>query len=149
MAQSLSQLYIHLIFHVKETNIKRDHLGELWHYIAGVARAENSVVLKVGGEPDHVHILCTLPRNTSLAQFVEEVKRVSSKWMKEKDSYYRQFFWQRGYAAFSVSQSKVAAVERYIDGQREHHRTKTFQEEYIEWLQEYGISYDENYVFSD
>ena len=149
MAQSLSQIYIHFIFHVKETTIKRNHLGELWHYIAGIARAQNSRVVRVGGEPDHIHMLCTLPRQMSLSDFAEEIKRSSSKWIKTKDSCYRAFAWQRGYAAFSVSQSRMADTETYINNQEEHHKKTTFREEYLQWLQAYGVEYDEQYVLSD
>lgn len=149
MAQSLAQIYIHFIFHTKTIALKRNHLGEMWHFIAGIARTMNSYVVIVGGQPDHVHMLCTLPRTVSMSQFAEEIKRASSKWIKERDTYYKLFAWQRGYASFSVSQSKLKEVTNYINNQEEHHKKISFQDEYIEWLEAYGIEYDPAYVFSD
>ena len=84
-----------------------------------------------------------------MSDFAEEVKRSSSKWIKTKDSCYRAFAWQRGYAVFSVSKSRLADTETYIDNQAEHHKKTTFREEYLQWLQAYGVEYDEQYVFSD
>ena len=149
MAQSIAQIYIHFIFHTKTNLIKRQHLDELWRYIAGVARSYNSVVVKVGGEPDHVHILCTLPRTMSMAQFAEEIKGSSSKWIKTKDINYRNFCWQRGYASFSISKSKVDSVVRYIDNQYEHHKGQPFADEYLQWLTRYEAEFDPKYVLSD
>lgn len=149
MAQSLTKIYIHFVFHVKIGSIKRDHLTELWTYLASIARSEGSFVVKVGGEPDHVHMLCTLPKQLSMPDFAEVVKRGSSRWIKGKGLEYQHFTWQRGYAAFSVSQSKLEDVTRYIDNQFEHHKRHTFREEYLQWLQKYEIDYDSRYVFSD
>ena len=149
MAQSIAQIYIHFIFHTKSTLIKRPHLEELWSYVAGIARTYGSFVLKVGGEPDHVHMLCTLPRTMSMAEFAEEVKGSSSKWIKTKDVNYRYFHWQRGYAAFSVSQSQVETVTKYIDNQFEHHKKHIFEDEYLEWLVQYKTEFDPKYVLSD
>lgn len=149
MAQSLTKIYIHLIFHTKVGTVKREHLQELWSYISSIARSQNSYVIKTGGEPDHVHMLCTLPKQLSIPEFVEEVKKGSSRWIKEKGSDYHQFTWQRGYAAFSVSQSQVDNVTKYIDNQYEHHKKQSFQDEYLEWLQRYEIDYDSKYIFSD
>lgn len=149
MAQSLAQIYIHFIFHVKWMEVRREHLEELWHYLAGIARGEGSYVVKIGGEPDHVHILCTLPRTIAMAEFAERLKGNSSKWLKGRDGRYLTFSWQRGYAAFSVSQSRVKMVTEYIENQVEHHKKETFQEEYLQWLKEYGIEYDPQYVFSN
>lgn len=149
MAQSLAQIYIHFIFHTKEVNVKREHLEELWHYLAGIARNEGSYVVRVGGEPDHVHMLCTLPRTITMADFAEEIKGGSSKWLKTKGEHYKKFKWQGGYAVFSVSQSKVEDTTQYIKNQFEHHKKKSFHDEYIQWLEGYGIKYDPKYVLSD
>ena len=149
MAQSLAQIYIHFIFHTKVVNIKREHLAELWNYVAGIARNEGSYVVAVGGEPDHIHMLCTLPRTTTMADFAEEVKRGSSKWIKTKDDKYKHFKWQGGYAVFSISQSKIEDVTKYINNQYEHHKKQSFEDEYILWLEKYGIQYDPKYVLSD
>lgn len=149
MAQSLTKIYIHFIFHTKIGTIKREHLVEMWNYLAGIARSEGSYVVKVGGEPDHVHMLCTLPKQLSMPDFAEVIKRGSSRWIKEKGRDYQHFTWQRGYAAFSVSQSKIQTVVQYIDNQYEHHKKVSFQDEYLRWLQEYEVEYDPKYVLSD
>ena len=97
----------------------------------------------VGGIADHVHIVTTVPRTVSQAQLIEEIKKTSSKWIKTLDVRYRSFFWQRGYGAFSVSPSQVDAVLEYVDTQQQHHRTRTFQEEYRELLRRHGVDFDE------
>jgi REP-associated tyrosine transposase len=88
-----------------------------------------------------------LPRTTSQAEFIEQIKKVSSKWIKELDPRYRGFFWQRGYGAFSISPSQLDMVLRYLQTQEEHHRTRTFQEEYRELLRKHGVDFDERYVW--
>jgi putative transposase len=89
----------------------------------------------------------TLPRTLSQAQLIERIKKASSKWIKALDTPYRGFFWQRGYGAFSVSPSQLEVVLRYIETQPEHHRTRTFQEEYRQLLGKHGIDFDERYVW--
>ena len=100
-----------------------------------------------GGVADHVHIVTTLPRTVSQAQLIEEIKKVSSKWIKALDACYRDFFWQRGYGAFSVSPSQLDTSLQYVKAQQEHHRTRTFQEEYRELLWRHGVDFDERYVW--
>ena len=119
MAQSLAQIYIHIVFHVHDKTINREHLRQLWAYIAGIAIGMQSNVVVVGGEPDHVHMLCTLPRSVTVSDFMEEIKRNSSKWIKTISPYYRGFSWQRGYGVFSVSQSQLETVRNYIANQEE------------------------------
>lgn len=104
-------------------------------------------LVRVGGVSDHVHIVTTLPRTLSQAEMIEQIKKASSKWIKEVDTRYRPFFWQRGYGAFSVSPSQLEAVLQYIEAQQEHHRTRTFQEEYRELLRKHGVDFDERYVW--
>jgi putative transposase len=103
-------------------------------YLATVCRDLGAEVVRLGGVADHVHIVTTLPRTVSQAQLIEQIKKVSSQWIKKLDARYRGFFWQRGYFAFSVSPSQLEAVLQYVDTQQEHHRTRTFQEEYRELL---------------
>ena len=112
-------------------------------YLATVCRDLGAEVVRVGGVADHVHIVTTLPRTVSQAQLIEEIKKTSSKWIKTLDARYRSFFWQRGYGAFSVSPSQLEAVLEYVDTQQEHHRTRTFQEEYRELLRRHGVDFDE------
>jgi REP element-mobilizing transposase RayT len=116
-------------------------------YLATVCRDLNSDFVHVGGVADHVHVVTTLPRTLSQAQMIEQMKKTSSKWIKGVDDRFRGFFWQRGYGAFSVSPSQVEMVLNYISAQEEHHRTRTFQEEYRQLLQKHGVSFDERYVW--
>jgi putative transposase len=116
-------------------------------YLATVCRDLDADVVCVGGVADHIHIVTTLPRTLSQAQLIEQIKKVSSKWIKTLDARYRGFFWQRGYGAFSVSPSQLEAVLQYVDTQQEHHRTRTFQEEYRELLHKHGLDFDERYVW--
>jgi len=151
MAQSLCKIYLHIIFHVKNVGptISNDHLTRLHSYIGQLVNSTGCQVLKVGGVADHVHVLCLLSRDQSVSHLVEEIKRNSSRWLKTLSSRYQEFSWQGGYAAFSVSQSIVEKTMDYIDQQEEHHRKLTFKEEYLQFLKQYNIQYDERYVFQD
>ena len=100
----------------------------------------------VGGVEDHVHILCSLGRQATVADLVRELKRDSSKWIKSKGHQYAGFHWQNGYGAFSVSPSHVWSLQRYIANQEEHHRQESFQDEFRRLLTKYGVAYDERYV---
>jgi putative transposase len=116
-------------------------------YLATVCRDLGAELVCVGGVADHVHIVTTLPRTVSQAQLIEQIKKVSSKWIKTLDARYRGFFWQRGYGAFSVSSNQLKAVLEYVDTQQKRHRTRTFQDEYRELLRKHGIDFDERYVW--
>jgi REP element-mobilizing transposase RayT len=149
MSQSLSKLYVHTIFHVKNEQIfiRQEDEKELYAYMGGLIKQTFSDPIKIGGTHNHVHILANMSKNISLAKFLEEIKKNSSRWIKTKDVHYRNFAWQGGYAGYSVSQSKVEVVTKYIENQKEHHKKLTFQEEYLKFLNEYGIGYDENYLW--
>lgn len=151
MSQSLSQIYVHLIFHKKYSSVAilEKDLSKLFAYIDGIIVNNKSLVVKIGGVSDHIHILCTHPRTVTTAKLVEEIKRCSSRWLKTLSPYYIDFAWQGGYAIFSVSASQLDAVERYIMNQQEHHKKKSFEEEYIEFLNAYNIKYDKDYVLKD
>ena len=103
-------------------------------YLATICRDLGAELVHLGGVADHVHIVTTLPRTVSQAEFIEQMKKTSSKWIKAFDGQYRGFFWQRGYGAFSVSPSQFDAVLNYVKAQQWHHRTCTFQEEYRDML---------------
>lgn len=150
MAQSLSQLYVHIIFHTKYNQDLIDAAieTELYAYIGGIIKANGSLPIKINGTPNHIHILSTMSKNIALAKFVEEIKRNSSRWIKTKGEQYQEFAWQGGYAGYSVSQSVVEKVARYIDNQKQHHKTISFQDEYRKFLDEYGVDYDENYLWT-
>jgi putative transposase len=152
MPQSLSKVILHIIF---STNNRqpwldtdaRPRMHAYLAYLATVCRDLGAELVHVGGVADHLHIVTTLPRTVSQAEFIEQIKKASSKWVKDLDARYRDFFWQRGYSAFSVSPSQLKAVLQYVEGQPEHHRTRTFQEEYRALLRRHGIDFDERYVW--
>ena len=149
MPQSLSRVILHIIFSTKDREpwLGLDVRPRMHAYLATVCRDLGADVVHVGGVADHVHIVTTLPRTVSQAQLVEQIKKASSKWIKTLDTRYRGFSWQRGYGAFSVSPSQLDAVLRYIEVQQEHHRTRTFQEEYREVLRRHGVDFDVRYVW--
>ncbi len=149
MAQSLSKVYLHIIFSTKnrENLILPKVEKELYAYIGGVIKNLKGVPININGMPNHIHILSTFPRTITIAKFLEEIKKSSSKWMKTQGSEFVDFSWQGGYAVFSVSQSKVEVVSKYISNQKEHHKKMTFQEEVIQFLEQYGIEYDEKYLW--
>jgi putative transposase len=149
MAQSLSSVLIHMIFSTKhrEPFITPAIETELHPYMATVFRALKSPSLAINSTSDHIHILFALARVTAIADLVEEVKTESSKWIKTRGPQFRNFHWQSGYGAFSIGQSQIPAIKRYIARQKEHHRRVTFQEEYRKFLKAYEIDYDERYVW--
>jgi putative transposase len=148
MPQSLSKVILHIIFSTKNREPWLDSGVRLrMHaYLATVCRDLGVDFVQVGGVSDHVHIVTMLPRTLSQAQLVEQIKKTSSKWIKELNASYRGFFWQRGYGVFSVSPSPFEAVLQYVNAQQEHHRTRTFQEEYRELLRRHGLDFDERCV---
>ena len=149
MPQSLSKVILHIIFSTKNREPWLDPAirPRMHAYLATICRDWVAEALHVGGVADHVHIVTMLPRTLSQAQLIERIKKPSSKWIKVTEIRYRGFFWQRGYAAFSVSPSQLGAVLQYVKRQEEHHRTRTFQEEYRELLLRHGIEFDERYVW--
>lgn len=151
MAQSLSKIYLHVVFHVKYTSptIEEEHWERVHNYIGGLVNTRGCHVLCVGGVENHVHVLLMFSRTETVAYVVEEMKRNSSRWIKTISPQYEDFAWQGGYGVFSVSQSQIHKVVRYIEKQKEHHRKHSFQEEYLEFLRLHDIEYDEKYVFSD
>ena len=120
----------------------------LWAYMGGIARANKMKALAIGGVADHVHLLLSLPATMNIAKAIQLIKAGSSKWVHESFRRQQKFAWQDGYAAFSVSASQVAKTIRYIENQKEHHRKKSFEEEFIALLDKHGIEYDRRYVFN-
>ena len=149
MGQSLVKNLIHLVYSTKHRQpwIPDDVTADLWAYQAGIFKDWESPALVIGGVEDHVHALYSLSKNHALKKVVEEVKKSSSKWMKTEGTRNKDFYWQNGYAGFSVSQSNVEEVKRYIRNQKEHHRKMTFQEELRALFERHGIEYDERYVW--
>ena len=149
MPQSLSYLLTHIVFSTKDRAPVPDGpvRPALHAYLATVARNLDCECFRVGGVADHVHIAVRLSRTISMAQLIEGLKTSSSKWLKTQSPALAAFAWQRGYGAFSVGPSDLNALLHYIDTQEEHHRTLTFQDEYRDFLQKYGIEYDERFVW--
>ena len=150
MPQSLSKIWTHLIFSTKEKfpflsdeTVRHD----MHAYLASILKANHCPTLLVGGVPDHVHSLFVLSKNHSIASIVWQIKRSSSKWVKSQGPDLSKFHWQEGYGAFSVSQSDVERVQRYIANQETHHRRKTFKDEFRGFLKKYEVEYDERYVW--
>src|SRR5262245_32195967 len=146
MAQSLSRIWIHLIFSTKDRfpflsdqKLRRDTQA----FLATVLRSHDCETLIVDGTADHVHALFALSRKFSVSTVVKEVKRTSSSWVKEASPRLRKFHWQNGYGAFSVSQSHLGRVAQYIEEQERHHEKKTFETEYRAFLKKYRVKYDE------
>lgn len=150
MPQSLAKVLVHIVFSTKQRYpflSDKSIRDEMHAYLGGTCNALERPVLSVGGVADHVHILCVLSRNVTIAKLVGDVKRGSSKWIKTKGRMLTKFAWQNGYGVFSVAQSEVERVREYIAGQEQHHRMKTFQDEYRSFLKEYVVDYDERYVW--
>lgn len=151
MSQSLSKIYVHIVFHIKSTSVPISSTDKphLYSYIRTVLADRESIPIEINGTSDHIHILCLLSKNIALSKLVEDIKRHSSRWIKTLDMKYSKFAWQGGYAAFSVSQSVLEKTINYIKNQEEHHRKRSYQDEVLLFLKEYGMEYDENYFFSD
>ena len=149
MPQSLAKNLIHLIYSTKnrERLLGEDIRDELHRYSAGILKEWDSPAILINSVEDHIHIRFCLSKNHALCDVVEQVKKGSSKWLKTKGTAYKNFFWQAGYGAFSVSQSSVKSVMKYIETQDEHHRRNTFQDEFRAFLKRYEIPYDERYVW--
>jgi REP element-mobilizing transposase RayT len=149
MPQSLSYLLVHIVFSTKEraplldANIR----PELYAYLAAAARNQGCECYRVGGTADHVHLAVRLSPTLTSAKLVEELKTQSSKWLKRRSPSLALFAWQAGYGVFSLGASGRDALLRYIDNQQEHHKARSFQDEYRALLKEYGVDFDEQYVW--
>ena len=149
MPQSLSKVILHIIFSTKNRELwfDSDVRPRMHAYLATVCRDLGAEFVHVGGVADHVHIVTTLPRSVSQAEFIKRIKKTSSKGIKRFNPRYRGFFWQSVYGVFWMSPSQLEAVLQYIEAQQEHHRTRTFQEEYRELLRRQGVDFEEPYVW--
>ncbi len=160
MPQSLSAVYLHAVFSTKDRRPFLEDLGlrqSLHGYLGGISKKLECAPLRVGGVEDHVHILARLGRTITQAEWIKEMKRASNHWLKDQSvprlpssgqtAPLSEFSWQAGYGCFSVSVSNLEVVTAYIDGQVEHHRKLTFQEEYRAILKKHGETWDEKYVW--
>src|SRR5579884_4053063 len=149
MPQSFGSLYVHLVFSTKGRQpwIDADLESRLYEYMGGILRAEKSALLAAGGMPDHLHLLVSVSCVLNIADTLRLIKANSSKWIHETFPERQQFAWQAGYGAFSVSFSNLPQVKGYIARQAEHHRVRTFQDEFREFLRRHELEWDERYVW--
>ena len=150
MSQSLVQIYVHLVFATFERTpyLKDQVLRERLHaYLAGICEGQDSPALKVGGVEDHVHLLLRLGKQREIAILLRELKRESSKWIKDQSGRLQKFHWQGGYGAFSISPSHVTGLTRYIENQVEHHKRESFQDEFRRLCKKYGVELDERFAW--
>ena len=147
MPQSLACLDVHIVFSTKnrEPLIAADRREDIWKYLAGILRQLHCPVIEIGGVADHVHVYCSFSRTISMSKLVDELKVESSKWAKT--NVHPNFYWQNGYAAFSVSRKDRAGLVGYIRNQEQHHTLHSYQDEYRELLQQHGLEWDERYVW--
>jgi putative transposase len=149
VANTYASLHYHVIFSTKNREPwLLPHIEQrIWEFIGGIARTHRMTALQVGGVEDHIHALVTAPPTMAPCQIAQYLKADSSKWMHEEFSRLWNFGWQDGYGAFTVNKSNIPNVISYIQNQREHHRKKTFQEEYLDFLRQNGVEYDERYLW--
>ena len=149
MANTYTCLHYHVIFSTKnrERWITPEFEERIWAYLGGIARQNDITPLLVGGVDDHIHMLLSIPPAISVSEALKRIKGGSSGWIKENFPGLQGFGWQDGYGAFTVSKSQIPEVEGYVRGQREHHRVKTFQEEYRALLDKHGVEYNEKYLW--
>lgn len=149
MPHSYSSCFIHYTFSTKgRRNLITANIRErLWAYLGGIARENGMKPLAVGGTGDHVHMLVSLPSTLSIAKAIPLLKGGSSKWLHDTFSSMRPFTWQQGYGAFSIAVSGVDETVAYIAGQEQHHRSRTFEDEFAAFLKKHEIEYDDRYVF--
>ena len=148
MPQSFSSVYLHIIFGTagRMRCISGEMRQRLYSCIGGILREKGCKLLKAGGTKDHVHLLISFPRDISIANLLREVKSSSSKWVHETYSNMKWFKWQDGYGVFSVSQSLLGDVMRYIERQEEHHKKITFREEFLRFLERHNVKLDQRYI---
>jgi REP element-mobilizing transposase RayT len=149
MAHTFANLLTHLIFSTKDRlpSIRPAFRADLWAYLGGIARGLQGQALIVGGTADHAHLLVWLPPTLAVSDCLRDLKANASRWVNETRGPQSQFAWQMGYGAFSVSQSNVPGVVKYIQRQEEHHRRVTFQEEFLAFLKKNNVAYDPRYIW--
>ena len=150
MAQTLTRLLVHVVFSTKERRnlITAAVEPQLHAYLGGICRNRESPALAIGGTKNHVHLLISLSKSIALSDLMMTLKRDSSKWIKTNGNAFRDFHWQDGYGAFSIGESQVRAVTDYIRGQRERHKTMTFEDELVALAKRYGVAFDTRYLWS-
>ena len=150
MAQTLSKIYLHIVFSTKNRKnlIDKDIEMRLYAYVSELSKEINCNVLAIGGTENHLHVLSTISRNISVSDYVKKIKSGSSGWIKSQSIKYNSFYWQNGYGVFSVSESMLERTKNYIFNQKSHHRKISFKDEYLRLLDKHQIGYDENFLWS-
>ena len=151
MANTYTQIFIQVVFAVKgrQNLIPKDRKDDLYKYITGIIKNKGHKLIIINGMSDHIHIFISLNPDESISSLIKEVKRMTSIHINQNKWINGKFEWQRGFGAFSYSKSQLTDVCKYIENQEKHHKTKTFKEEYIEFLQKFEINYNPNYIFDE
>jgi putative transposase len=149
MANTYTQIYIHSVFTVqnKISLIMPNWQDDLFKYITGIVQNNGHKLIAINGMPDHVHLFIGMKPNQSLSDVMQDVKGDSSKWIHEKGLIKGKLEWQAGFGGFSYSISQIDAVVKYINNQKNHHKRKTFIQEYLEFLEKFKVPFDERYIF--
>jgi putative transposase len=149
MANTYTQIYVHVVFAVegRQNLINPEHNEELQKYITGIVSGQKQKMVAINNVPDHVHLPIGLQPDCALSDLVRSIKAGSSKFINEKRWVKGRFSWQEGFGAFSHSRSQLGTVIRYIENQPKHHATKSFREEYVEFLEKFKVDYDKRYIF--
>jgi putative transposase len=149
MGHTLVKAYVHIVFSTRKRQplILPEIEMALHQQIASICRSLECLPLKVGGFKDHVHILCSLHKDISILELIEEVKITSSRWMRNKNDLFKNFYWQQGYGTFSLSESEIPVLSHYIENQRDHHSRMSFEDEFKRLLVENEIEYDEHVLW--
>jgi putative transposase len=149
MPQSLVKILVHIVFSTKNRAdlILPKIENDLYSYINGIVENNKSKLILANGTTNHVHLLVSLGKTIDISELVGDIKRDSSKWVKEKSKNFQNFYWQEGYGAFSIGQSQISDVMKYIANQKEHHQKKDFKDEFRALLRKYEVEYDERYIW--
>jgi REP element-mobilizing transposase RayT len=149
MANTYTQLYIHYVFAVQNrlSLINEKWKTQLYKYMNGIVEQQGHKAFAINGMPDHVHILVSMNPKQAPSDLIYNIKRSSSLWINENGFVTGKFSWQEGFGGFSYGKSQIKDIAKYIENQQQHHRKRTFNEEYLEFLEVFGIEYDERYVF--
>ncbi|WP_372648034.1 IS200/IS605 family transposase [Draconibacterium sp.] len=149
MANTYTQIHVQAVFSVQNRLcvIRPQWETDLYRYITGIIQNNGHKLLAINGMSDHLHIFFGLRPNQTLSSLVQDVKANSSKWINQNNFVSGRFSWQEGFGAFSYRRSQISQVVDYIENQKEHHKTKSFTEEYIKFLEDFDIPFDERYIF--
>ncbi len=149
MANTYTQIHIQAVFAVQNRDciIGKQWKDELYKYITGIIQNHDHKLLAINGMPDHIHVLFGMRPSQSLSDLLQDIKGNSFQWINNRKFVNGKFSWQEGYGAFSYGKSQIPQVIQYIERQEEHHKKKTFIVEYKEFLNAFGVKYDERYVF--